>query len=80
MTGSSAVFLPVLLGLALFGVGYIIIRLLKLDLPRSRSLDEFFLRTFWIYPSIDRRKVLVNKLAWLSVVFITYLVVTAVFS
>jgi hypothetical protein len=64
----------------MFLLGYGIIRLLNLELPRPRNTREFVMATFWVYPgSLDRRRIVVNKIAWLLVVIATYLTVTTVF-
>jgi hypothetical protein len=68
-----------LLSFALYAAGYVVIRCLNLNLPMPKSFKEQFLRTFWIYRSVDKRKVIANKMAWLVVVFVTYLIVTSIF-
>lgn len=71
---------PVLMTLALFALGYCVIRILKLNLPKPRTFYESLWAGFWIYPrAIDRKLIVRNKLAWLVVVIITYLIVTSVF-
>jgi hypothetical protein len=71
---------PILATLVMFMLGYCVIRLLNLNLPRPQSFREFMMFTFWIYPqSWDRRKIRANKLAWFVVVFVTYVTITTVF-
>jgi hypothetical protein len=69
----------VLSAITLFAVGGILIRLLNLNLPPPQSVKELILQTFWIYPNVDRRKLLQNRIAWFLVVFVSYLTISAIF-
>ena len=76
----ASFFGAMLLTLAVFLVGYSVIRMLKLNFPRSRTFREWFLSGFWIFPpSVDRKLIVRNRVAWVIVVFVTYVIVTSIF-
>ena len=73
-------FQAILIALGIAAAGYVVIWLLGLRLPPSRSFREYFLRIFWIYPaSIDRGQIVANKIAWFIVAFVIFVVVAAIF-
>ena len=68
------------LAIALFGIGYLVIRALNLHLPAPGNLRDFVLASFWKYPPhIERKRIFVNKIAWFCVVLTAYLITQAVF-
>ena len=63
----------VLLGTIL--VGHLVIQAIGFGLPRSRSLSEWWDRTFWVYrPDIPKEQIRRNKWAYLLVVIVAYLI------
>ena len=75
-----AKFIPpqIIVGLVIFLVGHFVIQAIGWGLPRSRSLSEWWDRVFWVYPSdIPREQIRRNKLAYLLVVIVAYLVTIA---
>lgn len=65
--------------LCLFGLGYLAIRGLNLNLPPSRNVQEMVLRVFWIFPAdIPREKIFQNKVAWFAVYLIVCFIMLVV--
>lgn len=83
MNGRTGPYDPVTIGAIFIGMciaGSIIIRLLNLHLPRPRNFREFVMATFWVYPAeFDKQRIFYNKVAWLIVAFVTYVIISSVF-
>ena len=59
-------------------IGHFVIQVIGWGLPKSRSLSEWLRRVYWIYPpDISRENIRRNKLAYLVVVIIAYLMMMA---
>jgi hypothetical protein len=76
----AKVYVLILAAFAVLALGGCVIRLVNLNLPKPRDVRELVMFTFWIYPpSWDWKKIRANKIAWLLVVFVTYMTVTVWF-
>lgn len=66
--------------MALFGIGYLVVRALNLHLPAPRNFRDFVLASCWIYPQhFERKRIFANKIEWFCVVLAAYLITQAVF-
>jgi hypothetical protein len=68
----------VVVALVILLIGHFALQAIGWGLAKSRSLSEWLWKVYWIYPSdIPRENIRRNKLAYLVVVIVAYVLTTA---